>query len=269
MTLQYDQPNINLQGVQAVSTFIFDSSLAQQTDIAFNDWSALLAKAQETVGIVRIMFAGAGVNSIPAGTYDMTDIFLVGETAFASASVNDVIFNNLLYIESLIIQVGIAVANTVPTFQYNSGGSEVLTLKGVNFLVGGLGVAEIFAVTGVTTLRIIAEESAFLSINVGVPVITVDATSTVITAASGGTGGNSWGGGDGDPAFVSVTAGGSFELGLATGDLFWAANQALGPTVVTRKDDYEAAVVGDWSGTQPLNVKAALDRIAAAIGPIA
>lgn len=269
MTMQYEQDNINLQGAQAISTLIFNSSLTQQTGIAFNDWAALLSKAQEIPGIVRILFTGTATSTIPAGTYDMTNIILAGETSFASADVTDVVFNNLLSIDSLTLGTGLTVANTVSTFQYNSGTADILTVTRSSFVTGLLATVPMFAITGGTSLNLQAVDSSFSSSNPGVPLITVDATSFLITDINSGVAGNSWGGNSGSPAFVSVTAGGSFALELATGDIFWAADQALGPTLVNRGDDYESAVVANWSGTEPLNVKNALDRIAAALGPIA
>lgn len=269
MTMQYEQLNINLQGAQAVSTWIFNSNLTDQAGIAFNDWDALLAKAQETPGIVRILFTGTASSIIPPGTYDMTDVILAGDTAFAAVNVDDVVFANLLNIELLTLRIGAGIANTVPTFQYNSGTSETLTLSRANFVVGATATAPMFALTGGTTLSLTAVDSSFFSGNAGVPVFTIDATSSLSTVGSAGVAGNNWGGGPGSPAFVVVTAGGSFTLSLATGDIFWSSNQVTGPTIVARGDDYESAVVADWSGTEPENVKAALDRIAAAIGPIA
>jgi hypothetical protein len=269
MTMQYEQRNINLQGVQAVSTLIFNSNLTEQTDIAFNDWDALLAKAQEIPGIVRILITGTASNTIPAGTYDMTDIVLAGSTPFATVEVNDAIFENLESIDSLTMAVGSTAANTVATFQYNSGTGESLSITRSTFVTGVLAVAPMFEITAGTSLALRAYESAFLSANAGVPLITVDATSVLVAGTVSGVAGNTWGGATGSPAFVSVTAGGTFSLSLTTGDIFWASNQVLGPTSVPRGDDYESAVVGDWSGVEPLNVKTALDRIAAATGPIA
>lgn len=269
MTMQYEQNNINLQGVQAVSTLIFNSNLTEQTDIAFNDWGAMLAKAQEIPGIVRILITGTGASTIPAGTYDMTDIILAGATVFTLAAINDAVFNNLLNIESLVLIAGVTTPNSVSNFQYSSGATETLTISRSAFVMGVLATVPMFDITAGTILNVAATDSAFLSSNPGVPLIAIDATSSLLTATSSAVTGNSWGGNSGSPAFVSVTAGGVFSLALDTGDVFWAANQVLGPTLVVRGDDYESAVVANWSGVEPLNVKTALDRIAAAVGPIA
>ena len=264
MTMQYEQEHINLSGRQAVSTLIFDSNASQQTDIIFNDWNALLEQAQATPGIVDIVIDGA--NTIPAGTYDMTDIRLIGADAFASAEINDAVFQNLEYIESLTLSVGTSAANTVASFQI--GASQNLTMIDTSFVTGPVAVAPVVAVTGGANYSIVARGSGALSVNPGVPVFAVDAVSAAGIAILTGNGGNNWGGGLGSPAFTTVDPGGVFTLNLGTGDVFWAQNQVTGPTTVNYIDDYEAAVVGDWSGSEPLNVKNALDRIAAAVGPI-
>jgi len=271
MTDSYNQSNINYQGAVAVSTLIFNSNLTEQTDIAFNDWNALLGKAQEIPGIKDIIITGSTASTIPPGTYDMTDIRLVGATAFAGLNVTDAVLNNLEYIENLTMTTGVGVANTVPTFQLSSGSlTGTLTMTRANLVTGALATVPMMDITAGTSLRLSATESSFLSANVAVPVIHIDATpSSLVASIASGTPGNNWGGGPGSPAFVVVDAGGVFTLGLGTGDIFWAANQAFGPTIISRIDDYESAVVADWSGVEPENVKTALDRIAAAVGPIA
>jgi hypothetical protein len=271
MTLQYDQPNINLQGAQAIFTLAFDSNAAEQTDTVFNDWAALIAKAGEIPGLKDIIISDDGLNTIPAGTYDMTDIRLIGESSFSRIDVTDAVFQNLDYIENVQLSVGAFVANTVPSFQYNSGAiTEELTLVRSSISVGALAAAPAVDITNGTFVSLNSYESTFLSGNAGVPVIHIDATPSALIAASiSGATGSNWGGATGNPAFVVVDAGGLFTLGLGTGDIFWASNQVAGPTIVSRVQDYESSVVGDWSGVEPLNVKNALDRIAAAIGPIA
>lgn len=270
MTLQYDQPNINLQGAQAIFTLAFDSNAAEQTDTIFNDWAALIAKASEIPGIKDIIIL-EGLSTIPAGSYDMTDIRLIGTSAFSRLDVTDAVFTNLEYIESVRISVGTSVANTVPSFPYSTGAVDSrLTMVRSSLSVGALAAFPAIDITNGSIVSMSSYESTFLSGNVGVPVIHIDATPSVLSAASlSGATGSNWGGSSGNPAFVVVDVGGLFTLGLGTGDVFWAANQALGPTIVSRVQDYESAVVADWSGVEPLNVKEALDRIAAAIGPIA
>ena len=271
MTLQYEQPSINLQGAQATFALSFDSNATEQTDILFNNWEELLAKISGIPGIKDIIIAGAGQSVIPAGTYDMTDIRLIGESALSQVDATDAVFQSLEYIESLQIFVGNTAANTVSNFQYNSGTPlPTLTMVRSRFHVGPLAAFPIVDITNGTVVSLRAFDSSFSSSNVGVPTIHIDAApSNLIAIPSAGSAGNNWGGPNGSPAFVVVDVGGMFTLGLGTGDIFWAANQTLGPTTTNRLDDYESAVVADWSGTEPESVKAALDRIAAAIGPIA
>ncbi|MHC4431039.1 MAG: hypothetical protein ACYTBS_04295 [Planctomycetota bacterium] len=268
MTMQYEQNNINLQGVQAISSLIYDPNSSEQTDIIFNDWNALLGKAQEIPGIKEIIIAG-GAGAIPAGVYDMTDIRLIGETAFSILTVDNVVLDNLNYIEQVAFSAGVAADNVVSTFQYSAGAVATATYRGCVFQVGPLATVPMFAISGGSTVTWVNTDCAFLSTNPGVPLIAVDATSTLSSQSLGGEEGNNWGGPLGSSPFVDVTAGGVFTIRLGTGDIFWAQNQVNGPTTVNRIDDYESAVVADWSGVEPLNVKTALDRIAAAIGPIA
>lgn len=271
MTMQYEQQNINLEVSTAFKSFIFDPS-ADQSDTTYNDWDAMLEVLRSLPGIKEILIPEGSLIQIPAGTYDMTDIVISGETPLAAVEINDVVFENLSKISDLSIGVGATAANTVPSFSYNDGAAHALSLDKVTFTTGALAALPVFDVSAGSILGVNAQESSFISTNPAVPVFAVDATSALGGASAGGfggTGGNSWGGGDVEDPFVTVAAGGVFNLTLATGDIFWAGNQVTGPTTVTRKDDYESAVVANWDGTEPLNVKNALDRIAAALGPIA
>jgi len=271
MTLQYEQQNINLQGAQVISSIGFDSNAVEQTDIIFNDWDALMGKLSEIQGIKEIVIADSGLTTIPSGVYDMTDIRLIGESVFSRVDVTDAVFEKLEYIENLQLSTGTSSANTVSSFQFNTGAIDgQLTMIRSSFLVGPMAVVPMVDITVGSVLSLNSYESTFLSANVAVPVFHIDATPSALSAASiSGATGSNWGGSTGSPAFVVVDVGGSFTLGLGTGDVFWSTNQAFGPTIVSRVQDYESAVVGDWSGVEPLNVKTALDRIAAALGPIA
>ena len=267
MTDSYNQRNINLQGQQAVSTLIFDSNASSQSDIVFTDWNALLAKARETPGIVDIT-VGPGTSTVPAGTYDLTGIRLKGLSAFATLDITDAVFQNMLYVESLILATGISSANSVSSLQYGAGAADLVTIIDSNFLTGVNATVPLVDITGGVTIGWAVRGSGFFSNNPGVPCIAIDGTSTLGATTLSGVGGNAWGGNQGDDAFVSVAAGGTFNLGLGTGDVFWSADQT-GTVTVARFDDYESAVLANWNGVEPLNVKNALDRIAAAVGPIA
>lgn len=77
-------------------------------------------------------------------------------------------------------------------------------------------------------------------------------------------------------AAPAITGAGVFIHGqvswLTTGAGFDAALNGGGGPIAYLTDQeviYNAAVPGDWSGSPPLTIRAALDRIAAALGPIA
>ena len=270
MTMQYEQQNINLEVETAFKSFIFDPN-GTQSDTVFTDWNTMLGVLQELPGIKEIIIPeGPPVITIPAGTYDMTNIILRGESVLAFVEANDAVFENLMKISSMTMSVGVSAPNTVSNLVYNTATPAGITLDEATLLVGPLAAFPMIDVSTGATLAILAALSALTSTNPAVPVLAIDATSSV-TASTGvsGTDGNSWGGGMGSDPFVVVALGGTFILSLATGDVFWAANNPSGPTSVVRFDDYESAVVADWSGVEPLNVKNALDRIAAAVGPIA
>ena len=199
----------------------------------------------------------------------MTDIVLRGESVFSSVEINDVVFENLTSITNLTVAVGLTAANTTPSFVYNDGTSHRIDLNVAGLFVGPLAAAEMVAISAGTAVSYGAVDSGFQSANGAVPVATVDATSTLAVVVAFGAGGNSWGGPAGSPSFVTVAPGGTFTIQMGTGDVYWAADNPSGATAVSRKDDYEEAVPADWSGSPPLNVKNALDRIAAAVGPIA
>lgn len=268
MTLQYDQKTINQSPETSFKSYIFDPN-ATQSDTSFSDWDALLAILQSLPGIKQILIPNAPpLIQIPAGVYDMTDIVISGETPLAAIGIDDVQFQNLSEISNLSVSVGATVPNTVPSFVFDDGANHVLSCEEVTFVVGGFAAEPIFDISTGTSLGINAFHSAFLSANPAVPVFAVDATSTLIAPAFAGVQGNSWGGALGSDPFVVVALGGAFTLNLTTGDIFWSVDNPAGPTVVNRADDYEEAVLADWNGVAPLNVKTALDRIAAFIGPV-
>lgn len=269
MTNQYQQQNINLDVETAYKSFVFNPN-AVQSDISFADWDQLLAVLKGLPGTKQILIPQAPPTIvIPPGVYDMTGIIISGETPFAVIEVDDVQFENLMQLSSLAVSVGATVPNTVPTFVFNDGNSHIFSCDKVVFTVGALAAFPIFDISAGSSLAINARESSFASSNAAVPVFAVAGGSTLLSPTFGGVQGNSWGGPSGSNPFAVVAAGGAFGLNLTTGDIFWAADNPAGPTVVTRSDDYEAANVADWTGVEPLNVKNALDRIAAALGPIA
>lgn len=268
MTLQYDQKTINLSPETSFKSYIFNPN-APQTDTSFSDWDALLAILQSLPGIKQILIPNAPpLIQIPVGIYNMTDIYISGETPLAAIGIDDVQFQNLLGISNLSVSVGATFANAVPSFVFNDGANHVLSCERVGFVVGAFAAAPIFEVSAGTSFGINAFHSAFLSANPAVPVFAIDATSTLIAPVFSGVRGNNWGGPPGSDPFAVVVPGGAFVLNLTTGDIFWSTNNPAGPTVVNRGDDYEEAVLANWNAVAPLNVKNALDRIAAHVGPI-
>lgn len=266
--MQYEQENINLEVVNAFKSFIFNPS-APQTDISFSDWDALLGKLAELPGIKQILFPGDTPVTIPPGTYDMTDIVLCGETPFAAVIADDVVFQNLSKICDMTMTIGGGPnPTTTSNLIYNDGAGHRITFDGVTIFVNAFAAFPFIDVSAGTTLLIHAKDSAFLSTNPATPVMAIDATSSVGATSFAGVAGNSWGGGFGADPFVVVAGGGTFTLNVTTGDVFWAQNNPAGPTLVVRDDDYEEAVLADWAGVRPLNVKTALDRIAALVGPV-
>jgi len=267
MTMQYEQQNINLEVETALKSFIFDPN-SPQSDTSYNDWDAMLEVMRGLPGIKQILIPEAPpVITIPPGTYDMTDIIISGETPLAFADITDVVFQNLMKVTNLAMGVGTSVANTVSNFVFNDGAGHFISFDKASFIVGALAAFPIFDISAASALGVLAHESSFASVNPGVPVFAVDATSTLAATSFGGVQGNNWGGGPGSDPFVVVAPGGIFTLEVTTGDIFWAANNPSGPTTLTRQDDYEplGALGVVWAGVIPTNVKDALDRIAAVV----
>jgi len=273
MTDNYMYPNINLERATAVKSFIFDPNATSDEDgTVFSDWQSMLGNISSIPGIKEIIIPGTVGSSIPTvippGNYDMTDIVLTGDNAFSAIEINDAVFENLQSISQLSVFVGQTAANSVPSFQISGGSAYVLTLDRVILAASPLATAPMFRVSGVSGALISPVNSTFAS--AGVPVFDVLDTSAVTLNQPAGAGaGNNYGGGPGSAAFFSVAVGASFTItGFSAGDVYFASNQLPGVATVTFASDYEPAVLADWSGIQPLSIKNALDRIAAAIGPI-
>lgn len=268
MTMQYEQTSINLgSGAGAtVTTLIYDPA-SPESSLSYPDWNDLMDALSTVSGLKQIVVATppdpTSAVTIPAGTYDMAGISLVGET-FVSLRIEDAVFQNLTSISNLSISVGLAVANTVPSFVYDDGNNHVLNLDRVNLIVTINATAALIEISNGSSLSMWATDASFRGL-FGVPTITVDATSSLTARAIGGTPGNEWGGVSGNEAFVDVALGGTFVLEIGTGDTFFADDNLAGPTLLSRLDDYEAdgAVGVVWNVSVPTNVKDALDRIAA------
>jgi len=267
MTLQYEQPSINLERVTALKTFFFDSNSVTNSDILFNNWESMLSLLHSIPGIKEVIIQGLP-STIPAGTWDMTDIILTGEPDGASSVfIDDAVFQNLSKISNIQIVVGV-VPNTVPNFQINNVSSESIVLDKVQMTVGPNATAPIFRITAGTYI-IVPTFSSFISLNPAVPVFDVQNVSNLAFGSIGGTGGqNSYGGNLGNESIFTIAGGASAGIQLNATDRFFAQDQTSVPVVVFLQN-YEASNVADWSGIEPLSIQNALDRIAAAIGPIA
>lgn len=269
MTLQYEQTNINLERVTASKSFIFDSNATEGSDIVFNSWSSMLNVLQGIPGIKEIIIRSeAGSPAvIPPGTYDMTDIVLRGANCSVVANINNAVFQNLVQIEDLLMQVGGSAANTVANFQINNAAGEILCLDRASFVVGPLATAPIFEIIA-GGLTISATYSSFQSINPAVPVFDVQNVSVLAFNLFSQTGGqNNYGGPLGSESIFTIAGGATVTLPINATDTFFAQDQTSVPTV-SFVDNYEAAVVADWSGIEPESIQNALDRLAAAVGPV-
>lgn len=266
MTLQYEQKGINFQVEMGVKTFLFDADAASQTDVVFNNWDSLLSMMQNFTGKKEILFA-ASTTTIPPGTYDMTDIIFVGTSPGNSVILDNVILNNFEGARNIALRIGTGPVNTAPVFSISGGGITSMQFNVVAFLVSATAAFPFFDIDGASTLTVINNFTRYATLNPGAPVFNVVAGSFLKLTPIGSMGSNDYGGPPGSDPFITGLGGVTIETG--TGDVFFVTTIApIVPTVV-RASDYEEAVPANWSLIPPLNVKTALDRIAAAIGPIA
>lgn len=269
MTLQYEQPSINLERVTALKTFFFDSNSTTNSDILFNNWESMLSLLHTIPGIKEVIIQGLP-SVIPPGTWDMTNIILTGEPdGSSSVFIDDAVFQNLSKISNINIGVGgVGGANTVPSFQINNASVESIVLDKVQMTVGPNATAPMFRIVAGSYI-ILPTFSSFISVNPAVPVFDVQNVSNLAFGSIGGTGGqNSYGGNLGNESIFTIAGGATVAIQRNATDLLFVQDQTNAPTV-SFLQNYEAADVADWSGTEPESIQNALDRIAAAVGPIA
>lgn len=272
MTDSYNQTNINLERNTAFKSFIFDNNVTGSDGIIFSDWASMLGNISTIPGIKEVIIRTPNISTpatIPAGTWDMTGIRLVGELPSTSAIVNDAVFENLSYISTLQLLIG-NVANSVPNFRFNSG-LNVMAFDQVSFEALNLTVAPFFEISGSATLAITNSGTLYLASGSPTPIFDVQDTASLgLSSASRIGSGNNYGGGSGNQPWISV-AGTAFASinGFSGSDSFFPDDQAPSIVGVNLAENYFAGNPADWVGTPPVSLKDAVDRIAAALGPIA
>lgn len=260
MTDSYNQKTINMQPEQGVKTYIFDPNSTSATDVIFNNWTSLLSVLGSVTGEKVILVTSTG-GSIPAGTYDMTDITIAGLDPIRSGlTIDDAVLNNLSGIKNVTLAVGSAVANTVSNFQISTATS--MTIEAAVLAVGPLATAPMFDVTA-NALSVVNRHASYISTNAGIPVMTAAGGASIGLAPLAGAGSNSYGGNSGNSPFA--TGAGTISIAVGAGDIFFTADNPV--VIVTLLEDYDAAgAVGVvWVGAQPTSQQTALDRIAVAV----
>jgi len=272
MTDSYNQTNINLERNTAVKSFIFDPNATGSDDIIFSNWASMLGNISTIPGIKDIIVRQTDISTpavIPAGTWDMAGIRLRGENTDTVAIVNDAVFENLASISSLNLLIA-NVANTVPNFQYNSG-INIIDLDQVTFGAAIIGNAPFFEVSGAASLAVF---NAGVEYSSGISPTLIfdiqDTASVQFRSVSRIGSGNNYGGASGNQPWISV-AGTAFAqiVGFSGSDSFFPDDQAPSIVTVQLAENYYAGNPADWVGSPPVSLKDAIDRIAAALGPIA
>jgi len=270
MTDSYNQTNINLERNTAFKSFIFDSNATGSDDIIFSDWASMLGNISTIPGIKEVIIRAPDISTpatIPAGTWDMTGIRLAGEFPSTGVIVNDAVFENLSYISTLSLFL---TANSVPNFQFSSG-LNVMAFDQVSFNTAPLTVAPFFEISGSAALAITNSGTIYFADASPTPIFDVQDTAALIFSSLSRVGsGNNYGGGLGEQPFLAV-AGTAFASisGFSGSDSFFPDDQAPSIVGVNLADNYYVDNAADWVGAPPVSLKDAIDRIAAALGPIA
>lgn len=272
MTDSYNQTNINLERNTAFKSFIFDSNATGSDDIIFSDWASMLGNISTIPGIKEIIIRAPDISTpatIPAGTWDMTGIRLAGELPSTSAIVDDAVFENLSYISTLQLFIG-SVANSVPNFSFSSG-LNVMALDQVAFTANNLTVAPFFEISSSAALAITNSGTLYLADNSPTPIFDIQDTASLILFAPSRIGsGNNYGGGSGNQPFIAVAGTAFANINRFSGsDSFFPDDQAPSIVAVQLAENYYVDNAADWVGSPPVSLKDAIDRIAAALGPIA
>lgn len=272
MTDSYNQTNINLERNTAVKSFIFDPNSTGSDDIIFSNWASMLGNISTIPGIKDIIVRQVDIATpavIPAGTWDMTGIRLRGEGPATVALVNDAVFENLASISNITLLIG-NVANTVANFQYSSG-INFIEIDQVTLEASSNTVAPFFEIAGSAFLGVINSGARYFANNSPTPIFDVQDTASVSFSSISRIGsGNSYGGQSGNQPWISVAGTATANIsGFSGSDSFFPDDQAPSIVAVDLGDNYFAATPADWVGSPPVSLKDAIDRIAAALGPIA
>lgn len=249
-----------------ISNFVYRPGAAANSGNVFKDWSALVAALNGVQGIRTVLVdpfnTGDIGPTVPAGTWAVNDVLFYGQLPTSG-------FFPPLTFEDGAKLTGTAIYFTFLVLQSNSS-SAVVTYSGglggvLSLLNCGLSSAtspfvHVAGDAGTVTLIL----AGFSEMGDGTnSAMQVDAPASsanlnVLEQAI---------------VFANATSGtGTLNLALSPGGEVDAPQIAgLITTLLGRANQvtYTAAVVANWSGTNPTSVANALDRIAAKIGPIA
>lgn len=267
MTLQYEQPTINLQRASATTSFIFaPNASSADSSVSFSNFSTALEQARLTPGKKTILIDSGGATfvTIPPGTYDLTDVSLKGvgglvpgDTRTAIA-VDGVVFENYDTFENIVFS---NTASTTTLFELDAG--ESLTCVNCNFVAAATSTTPMIATTGAGTSTLRFDRVSFIVATGGQAIASVAVGTTLDVQASN----NTSFGEEGDEAVFDV-AGTLNNNDRSVDTVFFESNQTVTGTVVqTPAESYEAAgAVGVvWAVSVPRSFEEAVNRIAAAL----
>jgi len=243
------------------TTFVFRPG-AQPEPNVYQDWDVMMSAVNQVAGPKWIQFdTRFAAAHVPAGLWDLDACTLSSDGAFGD--IGTLTFDDGAQIEFGLMTIASAfiIANntTQAPVRFTGGVGGVLNLYACSIETGGIGTHPFMQVDASAGLcSILAYNNVVLGSGIA-PAIRVDGTLTVTMFGNCLLAGNATSG----AGTLNCSFDGTCNIGggqLAGLHLFPLANAVREP--------YTAAVVGNWSGTNPTSVANALDRIAAHVGPI-
>lgn len=259
---------------EIVATFVFNPNAAADVGNVYNDFATLYAAFSRVPNGVRrrIQFiqATAGTTTIPAGSYDFRNAEWVGDPAQGNVQTLINVADGAVISGSgnarppwLIESLYVAFLGTTPFCAVSTGVNTIWLDKGTVLDSNGATQSPFVATNPADGFDIHMLNSSRLP-NSPVPVFqlvgaALGSTLTLYDNASV------------ESSTLSVDAGSLWTIYVngAASSYNTTQSGAGAYTVNYAPFNYVPAVIADWSGIAPTSIQNALDRIAAALGPIA
>lgn len=247
-------------GLGTTAVFVFQPGGVAGANV-YTDWPSLMAAVGAVAGVKTVEIdATIAAAQVPAGTWNVDGVeFRNRQTANAGTTLLTFLQGAVFAFEELRINGLLQFVNTSTNPVVVSTTGVVIRCQFSGSIVCNAGAAPFFQVSGGTNVLFLTNQG-FIGDSTHA-VVTVDAGQNLVVSIPA----------DGGANAGSIVGAGSILAVLSSDSQFQAQTVTTQNLLIrsdAKRESYTAAVVANWSGTNPTSVANALDRIAAKITPI-